>query len=270
MDEYREVNCVAMPVPAGLSEEVKGYSWARNNVGESGGVVYRLYGKAGAPDLFLKHGRDTVANDLVDEMVRLRWMANHIAVPTVTHFVSTTDEAWLLMTALAGETAYQALEARPEERTTIVDALADFLRTLHAIPISECPFTSDHSYRLGLARKRIDAGLVEEDDFDEEREGWTAEQVWQEMHRHLPFMADQVVTHGDFSLDNLLMVDGVVIGCIDAGRVGIADRYQDLAILWNCLGEFDEALQDRFFARYGVPKPDPSKLLFHLMLDELF
>jgi aminoglycoside 3'-phosphotransferase-1 len=112
--------------------------------------------------------------------------------------------------------------------------------------------------------------LVEEDDFDEEREGWTAEQVWQEMHRHLPFMADQVVTHGDFSLDNLLMVDGVVIGCIDAGRVGIADRYQDLAILWNCLGEFDEALQDRFLARYGVPKPDPSKLLFHLMLDELF
>lgn len=36
MDEYMEVNCAAMPVPAGLSEEVKGYSWARNNVGESG------------------------------------------------------------------------------------------------------------------------------------------------------------------------------------------------------------------------------------------
>ncbi|MCM0751690.1 hypothetical protein DEA98_11180 [Brucella pseudogrignonensis] len=165
--------------------------------------------------------------------------------PTVTHFVSTTDEAWLLMTALAGETAYQALEARPEERTTIVDALADFLRTLHAIPISECPFTSDHSYRLGLARKRIDAGLVEEDDFDEEREGWTAEQVWRKCIDTCLSWPIRL-SHMGTSRSITFMVDGVVIGCIDAGRVGIADRYQDLAILWNCLGEFDEALQDRF------------------------
>ena len=259
-----------MPVPAGVSAELIGYNWARDNVGESGGAVYRLYGKPGAPDLFLKHGENTLAHDLADEMVRLRWMAKHIAVPAVTHFVALPGEAWLLMTALPGETAYQALEAQPEDRMAIVDGLADFLRRLHAIPISDCPYTSDHRYRLGLARQRIDAGLIEEDDFDEEREGWTAEQVWQAMDQLLPFPPDPVVTHGDFSLDNLLMVDGEVIGCIDAGRVGIADRYQDLAILWNCLEEFGEELQVRFLARYGISNLDHSKMQFHLMLDELF
>ncbi|MCY3126397.1 hypothetical protein ECE26_17640, partial [Acinetobacter baumannii] len=42
---------------------------------------------------------------------------------------------------------------------------------------------------------------------------------------------------------NLIFDEGKLIGCIDVGRVGIADRYQDLAILWNCLGEFSPSLQ---------------------------
>jgi aminoglycoside 3'-phosphotransferase-1 len=259
-----------MPVPLGLAAELTGYAWARNHVGESGGAVYRLHGKPGAVDAYLKHGRGAVADELADEFVRLRWLAKHIPVPAVTHFVSAPGEAWLCITAVPGQTAYQALQARPERQAAIVDALAAFLRRLHAVPISECPFNSDHAFRLGLARERIDAGLVEADDFDEEREGWTPEQVWEAMQRLLPFAPDPVVTHGDFSLDNILMVDGEVIGCIDTGRAGVADRYQDLAILWNCLGEFDASLQDRFLARYGLADPDRDKLNFHLMLDELF
>lgn len=72
------------------------------------------------------------------------------------------------------------------------------------------------------------------------------------------------------SLDNLLICEGEVAGCIDVGRTGIADRYQDLAILWNRLGEFDSLLQERFFQQYGITDMDLCKLQFHLMLDELF
>lgn len=266
----REAHCAVPALPAGLTADLSGYRWARSSVGESGAAVYRLSGRAGAPDLFLKHDSGAVAGDLIDEMVRLRWLAQHIPVPIVTHVLATPDETWLVMTALSGETAYQVLEAQPESGSAVVDALADFLRRLHAIPIADCPFTSDHGYRLGLARKRIDAGLVDEDDFDAEREGWTADQVWQAMHSLLPFAPDPVVTHGDFSLDNILIVAGRVIGCIDVGRAGIADRYQDLAILWNCLGEFGGDLQARLIARYGLPGLDQDKLVFHLMLDELF
>jgi aminoglycoside 3'-phosphotransferase-1 len=61
-----------------------------------------------------------------------------------------------------------------------------------------------------------------------------------------------------------------VIGCVDAARVGIADRYQNLAILWNSLGEFAPALQGQLFEQYGIADPDRRKLQFHLMLDELF
>ena len=71
-------------------------------------------------------------------------------------------------------------------------------------------------------------------------------------------------------LDNLIFDEGKLIGCIDVGRVGIADRYQDLAILWNCLGEFSPSLQKRLFQKYGIDNPDMNKLQFHLMLDEFF
>lgn len=270
MELHGEKACAAVPVLADISAELIGYEWARVTIGQSGGAVYRLHGKADAADLYLKHGKDVLADDITDEMVRLHWLAGYITVPAVAHFVRTSDEAWLLMTALPGKTAYQVMDEHPDIRPVLVDALAMFLRRIHSIPVSDCPFTSDHAYRLTCARVRIDAGLVEEDDFDQEREAWTAEQVWQAMQGMLPFAPDPVVTHGDFSLDNLLIRDGEVVGCIDAGRVGITDRYQDLAVLWNCLGEFGASLQERFLTQYGIPEPDQEKLQFHLLLDELF
>jgi len=125
-------------------------------------------------------------------------------------------------------------------------------------------------YSLEDLEGRLDAGLVDVDDFDEEREGWSAEQVWDEMSALLPFAPDPVVTHGDISLDNILIADGGHVGCIDAGRAGIADRYQDLAIVWHGLAEFGRPLQERFFATYGIDQPDERKISFHLMLDEFF
>lgn len=268
--DAREIACAAPPHPPDMAIDLAGYRWARDTVGQSGGTVFRLHGKPDSPDLFLKHGAEAFADDVADEMARLQWLVEHLPVPAVRRFVRTPGEAWLLMTAIPGETAYQIMERDPEARPAVVDALAAFLRRIHAIPVGECPFDSDHAGRLALARKRIDAGLVQADDFDDERRGWTAEQVWEAMNRLLPFAPDHVVTHGDFSLDNLLLREGKITGCIDVGRTGRADRYQDLAILWNCLEEFGPALQSRFLRQYGIDRVDRRKLQFHLMLDELF
>lgn len=271
MIEIERDDAVAeLPVPTDISIALAGYRWERSDVGQSGGQVYRLHGKPGAPDLYLKYGQAGLADDITDEMVRLRWLGEHVPAPKVVHFTRTLDEAWLVMTAIAGQTAYQVMQERSDLRVSVVDAIATFLHRIHAIPASDCPFTSEHAYRLARARARIEAGLVDEDDFDAERQGWTAEQVWEAMHRLLPLAPDPVVTHGDYSLDNLLIQDGEVSGCIDAGRVGIADRYQDLAIALNCLEEFGVSLKERFLKQYGIVDPQRSKLQFHLMLDELF
>lgn len=203
-------------------------------------------------------------------MVRLRWFGQHIATPAVHAFVTTADEAWLLMSAIEGVTAYRLLEAEAGGRVEVVTALAEHLRLLHAIPADQCPFNSHYPLRLAEARRRMEAGVVDESDFDGEHRGWSPEQVWAELTGLLPIEPDPVVCHGDHSLDNILLAGGRVTGLIDLGRAGVADRYHDLAIIWNCLGEFGEPLQSHLFEAYGIDRPDLRKLRFHLALDEFF
>lgn len=265
-----ELPVEAITRPPSIELLAQGYDWTRNTVGESGDAVYQLRRSGSRADLYLKHATEARALDLAGEMVRLQWLGSHVTVPAVCHFSASSDEAWLLMTALHGQTAHQALASHPDERIAIIDALAGFLRLLHAIPVEGCPYNSDHRLRLSEARWRLDAGLVDVDHFDAARCGWTARAVWDELRACLPFAADRVVTHGDFSLDNIIVADGMVVGCIDVGRAGIADRYQDLAILWNCLGDFGAEAQRQLLAAYGIAEPDTRKIQFHIMLDEMF
>lgn len=267
--EKREQAVTPGHVPPNLAAVVDGMAWSRNLVGEAGAAVHRLHAP-GRPSLYLKHGQGSVAPDVTDEMVRLQWLAHRTSVPSLHGFVATGDEAWLLMSEMPGKTAYELLEAEPGNRADIVSAIAFHLRSLHVLPVDECPFNSAYPLRLALAFRRMQAGDVDTSDFGDEHKGWTAQQVWDEMVGFLPFEQDPVVTHGDYSLDNILMMDGRVTGLIDLGRLGVADRYQDLAILWNCLSEFGDDLQKHFFAAYGINAPDEQKLRFHLALDEFF
>lgn len=263
---------VTAAMPASLRAAVAGYRWVRDTAGESDAAVYRLQGRDGAPDLFLKHGKGVAAADITEEMARLRWLAPYLPVPAVLQFAQAADpqQAWLLTAALPGKTAHELLEANPEIGPAMADALAAFLRRLHALPVDACPFDTGPAVRLAQARQRIDAGLVDAGDFDAERKGWTAEQVWTALQDCQPVAPDLVVTHGDFSLENILLHEGQVAGCLDVGRAGVADSYQDLAIAWRALGELDPALQQRFVEQYGLLDIDQGKLEFHLLLDELF
>ncbi|WP_294330095.1 APH(3') family aminoglycoside O-phosphotransferase [uncultured Sphingomonas sp.] len=264
----REAAMDPVAVPPGLAAAVAGGRWFRDTVGESGCAVFRLAGDAG-DDLYLKAGRGAQLDDLVDEMVRLRWLAGRLPVPQLHAFLIEDGAGWLLTGRIPGRTAYQILEAAPEQAPALAESLGKFLRRLHDLPAARCPFNADHRLRLAAAKDRLDAGLVAEDEFDEARQGMSAQAVWDEMLAALPPAFDRVVTHGDFSLDNLFVEGGAVSGCIDLGRVGIADPWQDLAILWHSLAEFGEEAPRRMLAAYGTAL-DPAQLDFHLRLDEFF
>ncbi len=304
-DAARERPVPPVDVPVTLAAWVKGWHWSRNLVGEAGASVYRLSRPAGqsdamrgvAPgDLYLKHGAGPFAADVFAEAARLQWLAAHVPVPAVRLVIATgqgggsqrhaakpprTDarETWLLMDALPGRTAYEILDASadaPATQAAVVNALVAFLRRVHAIPVETCPFINDHHRRLLDAHERLEAGVIDEEDFGAQHDGWTAQEVWNAMVAFLPLDVDAVVTHGDFSLDNVVLSEGgrgggfEVVGCLDVGRVGVADRYQDLAILCDCLSEFGDALQARVFTEYGIDVVDDAKLRFHLALDEFF
>ena len=103
------------------------------------------------------------------------------------------------------------------------------------------------------------------DDLDEERRGWTLDRLVAELLATRPADEDLVVCHGDLTLDNVLFDPdtGRATGLIDAGRLGVADRWMDLALATRSLGP----AADRYLARYGIA-PDPAKLAFYRLLDE--
>lgn len=257
-----------MPEPLAWLGE--GYEWTRDAGGESGGAVFRLE-PANGPALYLKYGTGSVAADIASEAERLAWLAGRLPVAGLRQFERAGDEAWLVTTAVAGLTGDEWLERDPERLPVVVGAFARFLRELHALPVEECPFDASHRMRLADARRNVAAGLVDEDDFDADHEGWSAAEVLAEVERLAPAAVERVVTHGDLSLGNLLLdVDGRVTGCIDVGRLGVADPYQDIAILWTNLGEFGERAQRLLLDELGIEEPDAGRLAFHRCLDELF
>ncbi|WP_431265170.1 APH(3') family aminoglycoside O-phosphotransferase [Roseateles chitinivorans] len=269
-DAPREVPTEAPDLPPALHARVAGRTWHRNLVGEAGAHVHRLH-RPDAPALYLKHGDGDAASAIADEFTRLQWFADRWPVPRIEHFEWSDGAAWLLTRALPGRTAYEWLADDPARAAAVVASLGRLLRDLHALPVDTCPFNANHRLHLDLARQRLEAGLIDAGDFDDARQGWTPQQVWEALGAMLPLAEDRVVSHGDFSLDNILMNgDGEVVGVIDLGRAGIADRYRDLAILANCLDEFGPTLRDMLFSAYGIAEPDLSKLDFHLLLDECF
>ncbi|WP_053202813.1 phosphotransferase [Jiangella muralis] len=173
----------------------------------------------------------------------------------------------LLVTAEVPGVAADA-EWPGDARDRVVDALAGLTRTLHALPVSGCPYDR----RLDVTVPAALAADVDLDDLDDDRAGWSRDRLVAELLATRPAGEDLVVCHGDLTTQNVLIDPETltVSGIIDAGRLGVADRWLDLAILTR---ELDDDLGPDAAARYlrgcGVA-PDPAKQTFYRLLDEFF
>ena len=254
-------------LPDGFRALVSGYRWHRQTIGQSQAGVFRLAADD-KPALFLKCERSGPFAELSDEAARLRWLAGQgIACPDVIALESHAGHDWLLMSAVAGED----LASAAIEPADVVGVMASALRGLHAIDIASCPFDHRLDQRIAAARARMEAGEVDESDFDDERQGWTAAEAFAGLLALRPATEDLVVTHGDACLPNVMAAEGRFSGFIDCGRLGVADRHQDLALAcWSIRYNLGEAWIEPFLERYGPPETEPAKLSWYRLLDEFF
>lgn len=256
-----------MDIPAQWSRTFSTALIERQTIGESGAEVSRIRCINGE-HLFLKSESIGPHSELPEEIKRLRWM-NRLDLPGPTVLDATTEDNrhWLLMSAVPGQDLASANDLSAPQ---VISALAMALRRLHQVPIEKCPFDHPLQQRMAAARSRVSAGLVDESDFDDERLGRTAEDVFLELLSTLPETYDLAVTHGDACLPNFMVEASRFTGYIDCGRLGISDIYQDLALAARSIERnLGPAWVAPFFREYGV-EPDQQRIAFYCLLDEFY
>lgn len=251
-------------LPARLASQL-GQDRLPITLGRSDALVWRFEGNG--ETLFLKAEAVHPLAELPGEAERLHWLASTpLPAPVPRASFEERGFYWLLMPALPGRDLSQLADS-PE---LLRNALATGLRALHALDPADCPFDGRIDAKLAGGSANILVGRVDKTDFDETRLGWTAGQVLDWLLENRPDGEDLVVAHGDASLPNIMAHDGAFSGIIDCGRLGVADRWQDLALacrslIYNCGPEHVAP----FLAAYGAAW-DEHRYRYYCTLDELF
>ncbi|KAF5883504.1 APH(3') family aminoglycoside O-phosphotransferase [Rhizobium sp. PEPV16] len=255
------------PPASALDARLAGYRFERDALGRSAASVFRLEAP-GLPTLYLKVEEVGPFGELADEAARLRWVkASGLPCPDIIAEDSDGARNRLLISALPGSDLASASVLTPLARVELLPAA---LLDLHRLPIASCPFDHRLETRIATAKARMQAGIIDETDFDEMRLG-SAQVLFADLESGRPGREDLVVTHGDACLPNFIASEDGFSGYIDCSRLGVADRYQDIALACRSIAHnFGEALVQPFLDRYGMPAADPARLAYYQLLDEFF
>jgi|SRR5215213_11829829 len=254
-------------LPPPLARMISGYTRRQNRAGFSPSKVFRLDAE-NKNSLYLKIAPRALVHSLRQEKLKLEWLKNRLSVPEVLFFDEDENTDYLLLSAISGVDASDA--SLKTDIPRVVEQLTNGLKTIHALPIENCPFDERNDRKIELVRKLVENNLVDEDDFDEINRGKTAESLFQELIENKPAAEDLVFTHGDYCFPNIILENKRLSGFVDWGNAGIADRYQDIALLtrsvtYNFGAEYEESV----FKIYGI-EPDWEKIRFFRLLDEFF
>jgi kanamycin kinase len=206
---------------------------------EVGGLTGRVEGDE---PRFIKWNPANSGESLSAEAERLRWLEGRHPAPVVLDYVATGDAELMVTRALAGRSAVDPVWLdRPNDA---VRAIALGLRRLHALPAAGCPFDWDVTMRIRDAPATVALADLS----------------------NPPPIDRLVVCHGDPCAPNTLLDENGFIANVDFGRLGLADRWADLAVAtmslgWN-YGNYDEAV---FWDAYGI-EPDAERITYYRAL----
>ncbi|SKC81893.1 kanamycin kinase/aminoglycoside 3'-phosphotransferase-2 [Maledivibacter halophilus] len=95
----------------------------------------------------------------------LNWLDGKVPVPKVLHYNVFDNKQFMLISEIKGlNAAHYYYTSKP---ATVDTMLARSLRLIHDIDITCCPFDSRLNIKIGEAKKRVDCGLVDENNFEE-------------------------------------------------------------------------------------------------------
>jgi aminoglycoside 3'-phosphotransferase-2 len=225
----------------------------------------------GEADRYLKEQASGAGDEVRAEADRLRWLATTPLaghVPRVVSYEPGPPFDRLVTTAVPGRPATEPATGALH----VAERFGAALRQVHdRLEPSSCPFDARLGVRLPRLADRVRRGLVDEADFEPEHRGRTAAELLHQIEAERPAREDLVVTHGDWTLENVLFGVDLAWGCIDVAGLGVACRWYDLGIGGRSVADspgFGAGAVEAFFAGYGT-EPEETLLRYYVLVDEL-
>lgn len=250
-------------LPERIAKLIENLPYREENIGRSDSCVLIF------DDMVLKIEPQSRLTERQNTM--LRWLEGKLSVPKLICSETVAGMSCLLMSRIQGEMACD--ERYMAQPTVAAKALADAVKMLRSVDISDCPITYTIDEMLLDAEKHIR---------EADTSNWqgsfptpTAQLDWLKAHK---YEDDLVFSHGDLCMPNVMLKNGCVSGFIDMAQCGAADKWYDIALCLQSLErnfsgffggrKYEGFEQSLFFDALGI-EPDHEKIKFQLLLDEL-
>lgn len=260
-------------LPDSIRAAVQNKPCTEDNVGMSGSRIFIF------DDKVLKIQKHSAETD--NEFRVIEWLNGRLPVPEIIEYEVKDGMAYCFMTRICGKMACD--ESYMMEPDTLVEIAAQAMEMLWSVDISDCPCDASLDIKLEAAKYNVENSLVDIENTEPEtfgRGGFASPEellLWLCANRP---EEEPVFSHGDFCLPNIFADKNKVTGFIDLGRTGIADKWQDIAICYRSLKHnFEGAYNggkpyrgyspEMLFERLQIA-PEPEKLRYYILLDELF
>ena len=255
-------------IPKNLEKILKGYNREKVSIGWSKSEIFK-FTKTMAPTLFLKINRNFEVSFFNHEFVMLNWLKGKLPVPDVIYQYKEGDQEYLLLSEIPGKVSYEVFSKSDIEVN--LGILANGLQKFHTLSTSGCPRKITIEMMMQHAETRLKQGLISNETFDVRWKHKSPEELFNEVKRLKPKTIDEVVTHGDYCLPNVMIKNNELSGFVDLGSVGINDRFYDIAaVIWSISYNFGEKWISVFLENYGITQDETyrEKILFYQMLNE--
>lgn len=233
------------PVPGAVQALAAGRRLTAVWLNQLGGLTYLV-----GDDQVVKWSPTSAGIDLGAEAARLAWARPFVTVPRVLDQGSDETGTWLVTERLPGANA--VTERWRADPASAVHAVGEGLRALHdRLPVEGCPFEWSAVSRLAVK------GAGGED----------ATGSSLDLLREPPPVDLLVVCHGDACAPNTLIGDdGRWAGHVDLGRLGVGDRWADLAVAtWSTQWNYGDGWEQPLLDAYGI-EPDPERTAYYRAL----
>lgn len=250
-----------MLIPERIMELIGSEAFETDTIGKSASSVLLF------EDKVLKIRPITRESD--NEVKIMRWLGGKLPVPRILASEEVDGKSYLLMSRIPGDMACASCYMEQPDR--LVKLLADALKRLWSVDVTDCPVDASLKMKLSQAEDRVAKGMVDVEDAEPDTFG---EKGFQNPEALLLWLKDNQPTeelaliHGDYCLPNVFFDQDALSGFIDLGRMGVEDKWCDIALCYDKPHNTDDEDVRTRIAKWAAANSGTEHMFFAVCLGD--